>query len=311
MGRKRTKSFRPPFRHPDRIIHRRILDALAEATGPANLQGLHLGPVGQAEVLLARKAAKVRAATDLARLPRVPADQRQPGADGIAVAFCARQPHIQVIAAALLRAIDGTGQQVAGIGAACRYQNREPAIPEQVGAVRAMTLTDKGQARREGHVVKFPAVVLEQYERFKSVHARTAVAQQDVQVAIVVQVAEVPAHGSPAAIEAEFAVPLRKRAIAVVMKHAANTASFRCVSGLHRINHVFVIRPDELHDVQPAIVIVIAPETGTADDQLGQAGFHADFCKGAVPVVPVQLRAPEAAADEQIRATVVVVVSPG
>src|SRR5207247_1481105 len=85
----------------------------------------------------------------------------------------------------------------------------------------------------------------------------------------------------------------------------------RCtMARLHGMNHVFVIGPGELNDVEPAVVIVVAEEAGRTHDEIGHAGFDADLCKGTVAIVAEQLRASQARAEEQVRVAVVVVVAP-
>ena len=79
----------------------------------------------------------------------------------------------------------------------------------------------------------------------------------------------------------------------------------------HRVDHVFVVRPTELHQVKPAVVIVIAPETGAADAERIDAGLSADFRKCAVAVVVIELRSADAVAQENIRPAVVIIIAPG
>src|SRR5439155_34754 len=120
------------------------------------------------------------------------------------------------------------------------------------------------------------------------------VAQEEIEMAVIVQVTEVAAHGSPAAIDANFARTLGKCAVAIIVIDTRNRAIFGAASSSHGFDDIFVIGPGELHDVEPTVVVVIAPEAGAANHQVGQAGLQADFGKRAVPIVAIKLGASEA-----------------
>src|SRR5437764_627676 len=129
------------------------------------------------------------------------------------------------------------------------------------------------------------AIVLKQNKRLEPLHARAAVAEQQVHKPVIVHVREAAAHGAPAAIEADFAVLRRKRAVAVVVINDQRRAVFGTVAGLHGLDHIFVIGPAVLHDVEPAVVVVIDEAAGGANHEIGDAGFGAYVSERAIAVV--------------------------
>ena len=83
-----------------------------------------------------------------------------------------------------------------------------------------------------------------------------------------------PLMRSPASVEAEFAVLHRKRTVAIVVINPERLAIVGAAAGLHGLNDVFVVRPHELRDVQPAVVIVVAPCAEGSNAGIGQAGLR-------------------------------------
>src|SRR5262249_9005295 len=108
-------------------------------------------------------------------------------------------------------------QQVARISAARRDDDGHSSIPEKIRAVHSVALAGKWEARGERSVAESAAVIFHQHERLQTLHSRTAVSEQQVDVAVVVHVAEVPAHGAPAAVQAHFARLWSKRAVAIIV----------------------------------------------------------------------------------------------
>ena len=95
--------------------------------------------------------------------------------------------------------------------------------PNRSAQLAPWLLPVERQARGEGDVVEtFRHRSSSRTNGFEAVHARAAVAQDEIEVAVVVHVAEVAAHGAPAAIETQLADLQRERAVAVVViNHAA------------------------------------------------------------------------------------------
>jgi hypothetical protein len=83
--------------------------------------------------------------------------------------------------------VNGGHEQIARIPSAGRDDDRPSTIPEQVRAVCSIAFARERQARRKGGVVEGAMVVFEQDERFEALHPGTAVTQQQVDVAIVVE----------------------------------------------------------------------------------------------------------------------------
>ncbi len=130
-------------------------------------------------------------------------------------------------------------------------------------------------------------------------------------MAVVVEVAGISAHGAPATVQTDVAVAQRERAVAVIVINALRLAVRRTFAMTHGVNHILVIRPGELHDIEPAIVVVIAPERRASDAVLGDSGFLAHVGESAVAVVAIELRPAHGVRQEQVRVAVVVVVFPG
>src|SRR5512140_2126220 len=124
-----------------------------------------------------------------------------------------------------------------------------------------MALAGEWKAGGEGGVAEFLAVVFEQDERIETVEFGTAVAEHDIEVAVVIEIAEAAAHGAPAAGDAEFLVDLRECAVAIVVIDAHGLAVGRPFAMAQSVDDIVVIGPDELADIHPAIVVVI-PEEG-------------------------------------------------
>jgi len=80
------------------LVGGELLEPLYVTTKPVNLQRLGLRQCTQAKVLLERKAAEAVSARDQTMLLAAASPQREPSADGIAIALCPYQPHIEVVA---------------------------------------------------------------------------------------------------------------------------------------------------------------------------------------------------------------------
>ena len=85
----------------------------------------------------------------------------------------------------------------------------------------------------------------------------------------------------------------------------------RALADAHGVDHVFVIGPDELHDIHPAVVVVIPPESRGSEALLGDTGLLADIGERAIAIVVVKLRAAQAVGEKQVGLPVVVVIAPG
>src|SRR5689334_1268163 len=103
-----------------------------------------------------------------------------------------------------------------------------------------MALAREGQARGERRIAKSAPIVFEQNERLESLHSRTAVSEQQVNVAVVVDVTEVAAHRAPAAIKTDRARLRRERAVTVVLINHERRAVVRPVPSLHRVDGLFM-----------------------------------------------------------------------
>ena len=95
------------------------------------------------------------------------------------------------------------------------------------------------------------------------------------------------------------------------MIDAHRAAVGRAFAVAHGVDDVFVIGPDELRDIHPAIVVVIPPEGRGSEAGFGDARLLAHIGERAVAVVVKELRAAHGVAEEKIGTPVVVVVAPG
>ena len=104
-----------------------------------------------------------------------------------------------------------------------------------------MALAGEWQACRKRCITVLAAIELHEDHGIHAVHLRAAVAEHDVQVAVVIKVARVAAHGAPASGQPQFAVHLREGAVAVVVIYAHGMTVGRPFAMLHRIDHIIVI----------------------------------------------------------------------
>ena len=122
-----------------------------------------------------------------------------PRADRAPVAPRADQTHVQIIPEAFLRTEHADCQQVAWISAAAGDNQRHPAVAKQIREVDAVRFPGDRQAGGECHIVESAAVALKHRQRLDALDARAAIPENDVLVAVVIDVAGVAAHAAPAA----------------------------------------------------------------------------------------------------------------
>lgn len=80
------------------LVNGQLGEPLHVTTGPANLQPLDLCERAQAKVLLVRETSKITSSRDQTMLLAAASPQREPSADGIVIALCPYQAHVEVVA---------------------------------------------------------------------------------------------------------------------------------------------------------------------------------------------------------------------
>src|SRR5262249_2175298 len=104
-----------------------------------------------------------------------------------------------------------------------------------------------------------------------------------------IEIAAVSVHGSPAAAQTDIAGAKSKRAVPIVVIKTRRVALGRAVSIPHRIDHVVVVRPGELQQIEPAIVVVVEPKRRTAKRELLDSGLGAYVRECSVSIVVIEL----------------------
>src|SRR6266852_4222213 len=172
-----------------------------------------------------------------------------------------------------------------------------------------MPLAGAGHTSSEGDVVELAAIVFQQDCCFCAVDAGIAITEQEIQVAVIVEIADRATHSAPAASETKVGSDVGECAIAVVAKDPRGRAAVGALACTQRINGVLGTRPGELHDVQPPVIIDVAAYTNKADHGCINASCATHVGKRPVTVVVKKLRR-AGIVDKEIEAAVVTEVAP-
>src|SRR5689334_13740608 len=79
-----------------------------------------------------------------------------------------------------------------------------------------MALSSERHASGKGDIVEVAAIVFKQHRRFGAVHGRIAIAQENVEVPVVIDIAYCTTHSAPAAVETELWRDVGEGAVTVI-----------------------------------------------------------------------------------------------
>src|SRR5262249_46074915 len=97
------------------------------------------------------------------------------------------------------------------------------------------------QSGREGDVMESLTVALQHDGRFETIHARAAIAEHQVEIAVIIEVAGVAAHGSPAAGKPKVAIAHRERPVAVVVINPKGMSVGWTFAGAHGMDDILMV----------------------------------------------------------------------
>src|SRR5262245_56887692 len=101
-----------------------------------------------------------------------------------------------------------------------------------------MPLAGAGQPCGEADIVKAATVVFEEDRCFKTINTGIAIAEQELGMAIVVDIAHRAAHRTPAAGDAELGSDVGEGAIAIVVPDPRRRATGRAMPCTERVDGV-------------------------------------------------------------------------
>src|SRR2546423_4257395 len=259
---------------------------LLQAAGPPDLQTIDALQLTETKVLLRRQAAKIAAAVNHAILLTSAGHHLQPGSQRIAIALDAMELHVEIISRPFLRTEHRRRQQVAGVCAPCGYQRAEPPIAEEVGAAGAVALADERKSGCKSNVAESLAVALEQNQRLQAIHQRTAIAKDQIQVAVIIEIAGIAAHGAPALVDSQLTADFGECAVAIVAIHARGPAVRRGLAEANSMDDIFVQNgPAKLHQIEPAVIVDVAPKGAGSDGVFLKARLRAHIGERPIAVV--------------------------
>src|SRR5215510_11813412 len=128
-----------------------------------------------------------------------------------------------------------------------------------------MALPSERHASGKGDIVEVAAIVFKQDRCFCAVHGRIAIAQENIEVTVVVDIAYRTTHRAPAAVETELWRDVGEGAITVIAPDPHRCAPTGAMACAQRIDRVLRTRVGELHDVEPAVVVNITAHTARAN----------------------------------------------
>src|SRR5207247_6594304 len=105
-----------------------------------------------------------------------------------------------------------------------------------------------------------------------------------------------------------LAIDLGERAVAIVAIHARGMAVGRGLSGAHGVNDVLMNGPGILNDVEPPVIVDVAPLSPEGKGVVVQVGLRRDIGESSVAVVAVKLRRSDGVGQKQVRVAIVVVI---